>query len=375
MIRLAACLAVLLSCALPATAEIRQTATGPVEVTEVASGLDVPWGLAFLPGGGPAGGGYLVSERGGRLILFDGAGGRQVVAGTPQVHAQGQGGLLDVLVPRDFATSRAVFLSYARPQPGGAGTAVGVGRLSADGARLEDFRTIWEMVPGSAGGRHFGSRLVEGPDGYLYVTVGERGEAAAAQDLARENGSVIRIGRDGAVPATNPFVGVAGARPEIWSLGHRNPQGAALDGAGQLWVVEHGAMGGDEVNRIERGANYGWPVIAYGRDYSGAKIGEGTARPGMAQPAFYWDPSIAPSGLVIHSGRMFPAWRGDFLVGSLKFGLIARLRPEGDGFREVERFDWPETARTRDLREGPDGALWIVSEGNGAIYRVTPAGD
>ena len=184
---------------------------------------------------------------------------------------------------------------------------------------------------------------------------------------------VVRLNRDGSIPADNPFVGKPGAEPAVWSYGHRNPQGAALDRTGQLWAVEHGAKGGDEVNRIRKGANYGWPVISYGKDYSGKKIGEGTAKLGMEQPAHYWDPSIAPSGMVIYSGRLWPDWAGDILVGSLKFDLVSRL--DGRSLDEVERLAGPETIRVRDLREAPDGALWILSEGNGALYRVTPGAD
>jgi glucose/arabinose dehydrogenase len=351
-----------------AVAEVRDTAVGPVEITQVAGGLDTPWALAFLPGGG-----FLVTERDGRLLMFDAAGNRQEVRGVPRVRAAGQGGLLDVLVPRDFAQSRQVYLTFSKRQGSGAGTALGVGTLSADGRRLDGFRTLFEIVPGSSGGRHFGSRLVEGADGALFMTVGERGDRPSAQDLTRENGSILRLNRDGRPLSGNPFVDRAGARPAIWSWGHRNPQGAALDAQGQLWAVEHGARGGDEVNLIRKGANYGWPVISYGRHYSGGSIGDGTAKAGMEQPAHYWDPSIAPSGMVIHSGRMFPEWKGDILVGSLKFDMISRLERSGESLREVERIETPETLRVRDLREGPDGALWIVSEGHGAIYRMTPA--
>jgi glucose/arabinose dehydrogenase len=226
------------------------------------------------------------------------------------------------------------------------------------------------MEPGSTGGRHFGSRLIEGRDGFLYATLGDRGDRPSAQDLGRQNGSVIRIARDGSVPLDNPFVDTPGAQPEIWSYGHRNPQGAALDGSGNLWVVEHGARGGDEVNRVEKGANYGWPVISYGRHYSGLKIGEGTAKEGMEQPAHYWDPSIAPSGMMIYQGDMFPDWRGDIFVGSLKFEMISRL--EGNPLREVERIESAETARVRDITEAPDGSIWFLSVGQGAAYRITP---
>ncbi|MFV0334005.1 MAG: PQQ-dependent sugar dehydrogenase [Tropicimonas sp.] len=361
---------IVMFCPLTVQAETRQSSAGPLDVTLIADGLRTPWALAFLPDGG-----FLISERAGTLLRFAADGGsRTKIAGLPEVRSAGQGGLLDVLVPRDFAQSRQVYLSYSRPQAHGAGTAVGVGRLSADGARLEDFRVIFEMAPGSSGGRHFGSRLVEAPDGTLFATIGERGDRPAAQDLSRVHGSVVRIARDGSVPGDNPFAGRDGTRAEIWSFGHRNAQGAALDGEGRLWVTEHGARGGDEVNLIRRGANYGWPVISYGRHYSGAKIGEGTAREGMAQPAWYWDPSIAPSGLAILSDGLFDGWQGDFLAGSLKFDLISRLERQGDALVEAERLEWPETARVRDIREAPDGAIWFLSEDRGAIYRIAPAG-
>ena len=207
------------------------------------------------------------------------------------------------------------------------------------------------MRPGSSGGRHFGSRLVEAPDGALFVTVGERGDRPSAQDLSRENGSVLRIARDGSVPPGNPFAARADARPEIWSYGHRNPQGAALDLSGQLWVVEHGARGGDEINRITPGANYGWPVISYGTHYSGAKIGEGTSTPGMEQPAYYWDPSIAPSGMMIYSGALWPDWRGDIFVGSLKFDHIAQL--SGDPLREVRQIATPKPCACATSAKAP----------------------
>ncbi|MGR3620324.1 MAG: PQQ-dependent sugar dehydrogenase [Roseovarius sp.] len=361
MIRL---LALCLALALGAPAHALDTSAGPVTVTRMIAGLDEPWALGFLPGGG-----VLITERDGRLLLHrDGE--TRAVAGVPTVAAIGQGGLLDLLVPRDFATTRTLFFTYAKPQRNGAGTAVARARLSQDGQRLEDWRVIFELTPGSSGGRHFGSRLVEGADGTLFATIGERGDRPSAQDLARENGSVIRIARDGTIPADNPFTDTQGAQPAIWSWGHRNPQGAARGADGTIWVVEHGAQGGDEINRIRRGANYGWPVISYGRHYSGAKIGEGTHKAGMEQPAFYWDPSIAPSGMMIYSGRLWPEWRGHIFVGSLKFGLISHLA--GTPLREVERLTSPETARVRDIREAPDGSIWFLSVGNGAAYRMTP---
>lgn len=346
-------------------AQTLDSSAGRLQVQRVVSGLETPWGLAFLPDGG-----LLITERGGRLLrVQDGA--AQPLAGVPAVVASGQGGLLDVLVPRDYATSRQIFLTFSRNQGGRrAGTAVARARLMPGQDRLQDVEVIFEMAPGGSGGRHFGSRLVEATDGSLFVTLGDRGDADTAQDLSRHEGSVVRINRDGSVPGDNPMLGRSGAQPEIWSFGHRNPQGAALDADGSLWVVEHGARGGDEINRVAPGANYGWPVISYGRNYSGTRIGEGTSKPGMEQPAFYWDPSIAPSGMMIYSGALWPQWRGDIFVGSLKFGLISRI--DGSSLREVEQIEGPETDRVRDIREGPNGAIWFISENNGAVYRVTP---
>lgn len=354
-------------CAAPGWAAERRTASGPVSIDAMAEGLDTPWGLAFLPGGA-----FLVTERGGSLLHFDSAGRKTEVSGVPEVYAVGQGGLLDVAAARDFPKSREIFLTFSKPYRRGAGTALAVAALSSDNRALENPRVIFEMASPSAGSRHFGSRVAEAPDGTLFVTLGERGDRDAAQDLSLHHGKIIRIRRDGSVPRDNPLVGRAGARPEIWSWGHRNPQGAALDAAGALWIVEHGAQGGDEINRVRRGRNYGWPVISYGRHYGGGKIGVGAAKEGMEQPDFYWDPSIAPSGLAIYSGRLRPAWRGQFFVGSLKFNHISRLDP-ADGFREVERLAFPETDRVRDVREAPDGSLWFLSEWRGAVYRIKPA--
>lgn len=340
------------------------SASGPLTVTRIADGFDAPWAVGFLPGGG-----LLVTERDGRLWHI-GNGTRHEVTGLGPVAAVGQGGLLDVLVPRDFARSRTLFFTLSAPLGGSAGTAVARAQLSPDARRLTDWTIIWQMEPGSSGGRHFGSRLVEAPDGHLFVTTGDRGDRPSAQDLSNANGSVLRITRDGAPAPGNPFADRPGAQPRIWSFGHRNPQGAALDLSGDLWVVEHGARGGDEVNKVRRGANYGWPVISYGRHYSGFKIGEGTSKPGMEQPAFYWDPSIAPSGMMIYSGALWPEWRGHVFVGSLKADHVSRLT--GTPLQEVERLSSPETLRVRDIREGPDGAIWFLSVGQGALYRITP---
>ncbi|WP_375227739.1 PQQ-dependent sugar dehydrogenase [Roseobacter sp. S98] len=331
----------------------------------VATGLDQPWAVGILPDGS-----FLVTEKDGRLLYF--ADGRQPenVAGVPRVSDNGQGGLLDITIARDFVTTRTLWLSYSKPQHGGSGTALAAATLSADGTRLENVRDLFEMKPGSSGGRHFGSRVVEARDGTLYLTIGDRGDRPSAQDRDSHNGSIIRVNRDGSVPADNPFVGTAGVLPEIWSFGHRNPQGAGLDASGNLWTAEHGARGGDEVNFVRKGANFGWPVISYGRHYSGGKIGEGTEKAGMEQPAFYWDPSIAPSGLLVYSGDMFPAWRGDIFVGSLKFDYIARLEVSGQTAREVQQIENSATDRVRDIVQAPDGSIWFISVGNGAVYRI-----
>ena len=352
-------------CALPlAGAAQTEPANESVRIERVLGGVDVPWALAFLPDGG-----FLVSERGGRLLLHKDGQTREV-GGVPEVRARVQGGLLDVAVARDFRRTREVFLSFAKPRPqGGAGTALARAKLSEDESALTDVRVIFDMRGGGRSGDHFGSRIVEAPDGNLFLTIGDRGDPEKSQSLAHHNGKIIRVARDGAIPPDNPFT--PPALPEIWSLGHRNPQGAALDLAGELLINEHGARGGDELNRIRRGANYGWPVISYGRHYSGAKIGEGTAKPGMEQPLHYWDPSIAPSGMAVYSGKLRPEWRGDAFVGSLKFDYISRLDAD-DNWREVGKIATKETARVRDVREAPDGTIWFLSEGNRAVYRITP---
>lgn len=336
------------------------TNLGAVEITEMAGGLDEPWGIAFLPDGQ-----FLVTERAGRLTLFAATGGEgQRISGVPDVADRGQGGLLDVMIPRNFATSREVWLSYAQADSGGAGTALGMGRLSDDGATLLEFRVVF-AAPGTPGGNHFGSRIVEAPDATIYLTTGERGDGPLAQDPARPEGKVLHLNRDGSPATTNP-----GMLAGVHSLGHRNPQGAALDASGQLWVVEHGAQGGDELNRVTAGANYGWPVIAYGENYGGGKLGIGTAKDGMEQPVMYWDPSIAPSGLMIYQGDLFPQWRGDVFTGSLKFDYLSRLDPQAR-YAE-ERITANETGRVRDVVEGPDGAIWFLSVTAGAAYRMAP---
>jgi aldose sugar dehydrogenase len=364
-------LAVVILAAAPALAEgVIDTSAGPMQPSLLAAGLSEPWAIAPLPGGG-----FLITERDGVLKHFTAPLADPIlVSGLPQVEADGQGGLLDVMIPRDFATSREVWLTFARPQASGSGTAVGKGVLSADGRSLQDFTTVYEMPAGSSGGRHFGSRLVEAADGTVFATFGDRGtgpDGLEAQDPMRAEGKVIHLNRDG-----SPATVLAGALPGVFSWGHRNPQGAALDLQGRLLTSEHGAQGGDEVNRPEEGRNYGWPVITYGINYDGQPIGEGTAKDGMEQPLHYWDPSIAPSGLAVYSGALIPAWRGDILFGSLNSDFLGRLDPDAPaatGYAE-ERLSSPETLRVRDVVEAPDGAIWFLSVGNGAAYRLAPGG-
>ncbi|MGH7165814.1 MAG: PQQ-dependent sugar dehydrogenase [Nitrospiraceae bacterium] len=345
--------------------------SAPVRVQTVADGLEHPWGLAFLPDGR-----MLVTERPGRLRIV-GRDGRlsEPLAGVPQVLARGQGGLLDVALDPRFATNRLVYLSYAEPGEGGtAGTAVARGWLGA--GRLEDVRVIYRQQPKVVGPNHFGSRLVFARDGTLFVTQGDRYTYRdGAQDLSVGFGKLVRINPDGSVPRDNPFVGRAGARPEIFSYGHRNVQGAALHPeTGQLWTAEHGARGGDELNRPEAGKNYGWPVITYGVDYSGVTIGEGTAKPGMEQPVYYWDPVIAPSGMTFYTGDAFPDWKGSVFIGSLRPGLLVRLTLAGGRVAREERYLADLRERIRDVRQGPDGLLYLLTDSpDGRILRVMPA--
>jgi len=340
-----------------------------IRVVTVADDLDEPWSLAWLPDGR-----MLVTEKPGdlRIVSPDGRV-SDPVAGVPRVNDSGQGGLLDVMLDRDFATNNTVYLSYSEPgRSGESGTAVAKATLVAD--RLENLQVIFQQEPKSRGGRHFGSRLVQARDGTLLITVGERGERSRTQDTTINRGQVIRIQTDGSLPPDNPFVGRQDARPEIWSYGHRNPQGAALHPTtGQLWIHEHGARGGDEINIPLAGRNYGWPVISYGRHYSGAKIGEGTARSGMEQPIYYWDPSIAPSGMAFYTGDKFPEWQGNLLVGALKFRLLARLELDGDTVVREERLLEGIGERIRDVRQGPDGYIYLLTDSsNGRILRLEP---
>lgn len=360
--------------AVPALAQIPETAkteAGPIRVVTVARGLENPWGLAFLPDGR-----LLVSERPGRLRLVATDGRLSPPLGNvPAVYHRGQGGLLDVAVDPDFARNRRIYFTYAEPGDGNAGTALATARLGE--RQIDEVAVLFRQQPKTGGGLHFGSRVVVGSDGMLWLGLGERYRRDAAQDLGNHLGKVIRIARDGSVPADNPFVGRTDARPEIWSWGHRNIQGMTLHPqTGRVWLHEHGAQGGDEINIPDRGRNYGWPVITHGIDYSGAKIGIGSAAPGMEQPLLHWTPSIAPAGMAFYTGDRVPAWKGNLFVGSLKFGSLHRVVLDGTRVVAQEQMLTEIGENIRDVRDGPDGYLYLATDNpDGRILRLEPAAD
>ena len=343
------------------------------DVVVLADGLQHPWAVEPLPDGS-----LLVTERPGRMRIVS-AGGEvgEPISGVPPVAAGGQGGLLDVALSPAFDSDRTVFWSYSEPRNGGNATSVARAVLSSDGGRLDDLRVIFRAMPAYDGDKHFGSRLAFGPDGMLYVTLGERSDTpmrAQAQQLDSHMGKLIRITPDGAAPEDNPFAGRRDALPEIWTLGHRNVQSAAFDDGGRLWVVEHGTNGGDELNLIEKGSNYGWPIVAYGIEYSGAPIpGAVTSREGFTSPVYYWDPVIAPSGAQFYRGSAFPEWRGSLFVGGLKDTRLVRLTLDDGRVTGEEHLLADRGHRIRDVREGGDGALYIVTdEDNGELWKLAP---
>lgn len=337
---------------------------------DVTNGLEHPWAVAFLPEGR-----FLVTERPGRMRVV-GADGRlgAPLAGVPRVVARGQGGLLDVVTDSGFAANRTIYFCYSEPGAGGNSTALASARLAADHARLEDVKVIFSGKPKVDSNMHFGCRIVEARDGTLFLALGERNSRRQdAQTLDNHHGKVVRVNKDGTVPRDNPFAGRAGALPEIWSYGHRNPQGATLSPDGGYWLNEHGPQGGDEINLPQPGRNYGWPVITYGENYGGGKMGEGTSKPGLEQPLHYWVPSIATSGMAfLTSDRYGAGWRGNLFIGSLKFGYLARLElANGKVAREHKLLEG--IGRVRDVRQGPDGLLYVLTdESNGKLVRLTP---
>jgi glucose/arabinose dehydrogenase len=348
------------------------TEHGEVRLVTVTEGLEHPWGMAFLPDGRA-----LVTERPGRLriVAADGKLG-PALGGVPAVDATGQGGLLDVALDPDFAASKLVYVSYAEPREGGNGTTVARGRLTDRG--LDDVQVIFRQQPTVAGGHHFGSRLVFDRAGRLFVTLGDRNsKRARSQLLDTHIGKVVRIERDGRVPADNPFVDRADAKPEIWSYGHRNVQGAALHPVtGELWSNEHGPKGGDELNRTQAGLNYGWPRVSYGVEYSGKTISASPTAPGIEPPAHYWVPSIATSGLLFYTGEQFPKWRGNAFVGGLAGQQLSRLELDGNRVvHEEALFKGVLNRRVRDVEQGPDGYIYLLTdEENGRLLRIEPAG-
>ena len=359
----------------PVTALAEEFATdkAKVRVDVVASGLEFPWAVEVLPDGA-----YLVTERPGRLrIVRDGALSAPI-EGVPEVAARGQGGLLDVALSPNFAKDRTIYMTAALTYDGGTGTGVIRAKLSEDERALSDVKTIFRMKKIGTTGRHFGSRIAFGTDGTLYFAIGDRGEMKRGQDFFDHAASIMRINTDGSVPPDNPFADGGKALPEIFSKGHRNAQGLVFDPVTSgIITAEHGARGGDEVNLPKAGLNYGWATITYGKNYNSRKIGRGTSAPGLEQPAYYWDPSIAPGALVVYRGKMFPEWKDDVFVTSLKFGLISRLDRDANGtFGKEERFIDNEFGRLRDIVVAPDGALLVTTDDpEGQILRISRAGD
>ncbi len=338
-------------------------------VATVVQGLERPWSLAFLPDGR-----MLITEKAGALrVVKDGKLEPKPIAGLPPVTVHGQGGLQDVALHPQFAQNQLVYLAYAARGDDGVGTELARGRLAGD--RLENVQVLFRQSPKGSSGNHFGGRIVFDRQGYLYLTLGDRGQMPRAQRPDDHAGSVIRLHDDGRVPADNPFAGRNGWKPEKFTLGNRNMQGAALHPkTGELWAHEHGPQGGDEVNVIRAGRNYGWPVITYGVNYGiGTRIGEGSRKAGMEQPLHYWVPSIAPSGMAFYAGDKFPKWQGDLFVGALRDQMLVRLRFDGEKMVKEERLLKGVVGRVRDVRAGPDGLIYLLDESAGALLRLEPA--
>jgi glucose/arabinose dehydrogenase len=343
------------------------------DVVVLAKGLEHPWAVEPLPDGN-----LVVTEKPGRMRVVSATGQLgQPIGGVPAVDARGQGGLLDVALSPQFESDRTLFWSYSEPRQGGNATSVARGVLSRDRRRLEQVKVILRAMPTYDGTMHYGSRLAFGRDGMLYVTLGERSDKPMrqqAQRLDSHMGKILRVTPDGAAPNDNPFVGQSNARPEIWTLGHRNIQAAGFDPEGRLWEVEHGTNGGDELNRVEKGKNYGWPLVAYGEEYAGTPIpGAVTARDKYEQPVYYWDPVIAPSGMQFYTGDAFPQWKGSLFVGALREMRLVRLVLENDRVTGEEHLLANRRQRVRDVRQGSDGALYVVTDQeNGELWKIVP---
>jgi glucose/arabinose dehydrogenase len=355
----------------PAAPDTFPSAAGPIQTEVIVSGLQHPWALAFLPDRR-----MLVTERPGRMRIVTPDGKLSPpLAGLPKVFARGQGGLLDVIVDRDFSQNRTIYFCFAEPFGSGARTALARARLGDD-AYIENLRIIFRQDGPLSNGNHFGCRIVQMPDNTLFLTMGDHfTHRDEAQNLSNHLGKIVRVAPDGSTPKDNPFIGRRGAKPEIWSYGHRNSQGAALNPAsGKFWMAEHGPRGGDEINIPQAGRNYGWPVIGFGVDYSGAKIHEGTGKPGMEQPIRHWTPVISPSGMAFYTGDLFPQWKNNLFLGGLSAQVLVRLELNGDKVVKEERLLRDMNQRIRDVRMGPDGALWLLTDSaNGQLLRLTPA--
>ena len=352
------------------------TTRAQLSITEVAAGFNKPWAIAFLPDGR-----FLVTEKPtGNLYVVTASGEKsKPVTGLPPVDGRNQGGLLDVELGPDFETSRLIYWSYYEPREGGNGLAVARAKLiTGPEPKIEGLQIIFRMMPTLQSTMHAGGRLVFAPDTTLFVVLGDRSilpGRVQSQDLASHFGKVVRIRPDGSVPKDNPFVGRAGAKPEIWSLGHRNILSAALDAKNRLWVVEMGPQGGDELNLVQKGKDYGWPTIGYGEEYSGKPIHKSTQAAGMEQPVYYWDPVIAPSGMIVYTGDAIPGWRGSFLIGSMTPGALVRLVVENGRVVREERYLGELDKRFRDVQQGPDGFVYVVTdEADGEVLRIVPAG-
>ena len=356
---------------LPALAQTREFPSKkvPLVVETLATGLNKPWSVEALPDGG-----YLVSEKGGTLRLVRNGTVSAPISGVPEVATNGQGGLLDIALAPDFAASRTLYLTYSARGDGGAGTAVARARLANDGTKLEDATRIFLMNHLTTRGQHFGSRIAIAADGSLFFGIGDRGEEQRAQDPRDHAGAILHINPDGSPHVNNPYLGTTEGLAEIWSKGHRNPQGLTIDPKdGTLLSVEHGARGGDEINNPQPGRNYGWPLVSYGRHYSGAEFDRGSSAEGFEQPLYYWDPSIAPGAIAVYRGAMFPEWDGNLIVAALKYQLLARLeRDEAGAVVSEERLFDGEFGRLRDVTVAPDGALLLLTDdANGALLRVS----
>ena len=355
-----------------AKTQVFKTTYYNVTVDLLVDNLSHPWGVSFLPDGA-----VLITERSGILKLVSPTRGVQIVAGIPEVWAEGQGGLLDIALHPEFAKTKQIYLSYSEPsddQERG-GTALALGRLERSPMpKIRDLKVLFSQTEKTDSSRHFGSRIAISPANRLFLTIGDRGDKARAQDPFDHAGSIIRLNLDGTVPVDNPFISNGNGLPEIWSTGHRNPQGAIWNPSTEsLWTVSHGARGGDEINHIKPARNYGWPVISYGTHYWGTQIGEGTHKDGMEQPVYYWDPSIAPSGFTYYQGEAFPDWRGQLFVGALKFETIVRLKVHNNKVLSEERLFKNKFGRIRDVRQGPEGYLYFLTdEDPGQLYRIRP---